>query len=60
MLKKIYFLADFKKLHCRTSLDGPGPEKLGRQVGRAEIFKPESMGRAEQICDSDERTGPQN
>jgi hypothetical protein len=52
MLKKIYFSADFKKLHCITGL--PGSEKLGPQAERPEIFRPGGMGQAERICNFDE------
>jgi hypothetical protein len=34
MLKKIRFSVDFKKLHCKTGMDGPGHKNLARRQDR--------------------------
>jgi hypothetical protein len=45
MLKKIRFSTDFKKLHCRTSLDGPGQKNLAHRQDGPEFSGPEIWAR---------------
>jgi hypothetical protein len=58
MLKKIYFSADFKKLHCKTGM--VEPDKLGPQAGHTGIFRPGGMNWVERVCDFDGRAGPRD